>query len=245
VTPIWIDHLLVVCFAVLLPLRGATVGYRRVAALGGGVSDARVRFYRQSLVLHALVIVITLVSWRAAGREWSAIGLAVPDPGRLLAGIAAAFVAAAAHCWQGVVSQRDRSNHASQLQRLGRLDPLMPRTPLELDWFIVLLLVAAAGEEVLFRGFLTAYLASYLPWLAAVALSVVLFAFGHLYQGIKGIAQTLVIGALCMAFYVYTGSLWPAIVLHAGLNFVSALLGYAIVRAIPSRPASGADRRRP
>src|SRR4030095_7973558 len=114
------------------------------------------------------------------------------DVAVLLLGIAAASVSAGVHCWQGVVSQRDRNNHASQLERLGRLDPLMPRTRRELDWFIVLLLVAAGGEEVLFRGFLTAYLASYLPWLAAVALSVVLFAFGHLYQGIKGIAQTLV-----------------------------------------------------
>jgi len=86
---------------------------------------------------------------------------------------------------------------------------------------------------VLFRGFLTAYLQSFLPLAAAAAASVVVFAFGHLYQGAKGVAQTAIIGALCMIFYLATGSLWPSIVLHGGLNFVSAHIGHAIVRASP------------
>jgi membrane protease YdiL (CAAX protease family) len=117
------------------------------------------------------------------------------------------------------------------MERLGRLNPLMPRTRRELDQFVALLLVAACSEEILFRGYLTAYLASYMPFAVAAIVSVLVFAAGHLYQGAKGVVQTLIIGAVCMVFYVATDSLWPGIVLHGGLNFVSAHMGYAIVRS--------------
>jgi CAAX protease family protein len=232
-TPTWIDHALVLCFTVLLPLRGATLGYRRLAALADNDGHARMRFYRQSLALHGLAIALTAGTWLALDRPWAEIGLAVPDPGRLLVGLAAAFAGAALHYWQGAAAQRGRRNHALQRERLGRLNPLMPRTRRELDLFVVLLLVAAFGEELLYRGFLTAYLATFVPFTAAAVLSVVVFAIGHLYQGAKGVAQTLAIGALCMAFYLLTGSLWPGIVLHGALNFVSAHIGHAIVRATP------------
>jgi membrane protease YdiL (CAAX protease family) len=232
-TPYWLDHLLVLCFAVLLPLRGATIGYRRLASIPGDATSARKRFYRQSLLLHGLMLAATLVVWRVAGRSWLQLGLGVPNPLSLCIGLAAAFLGLGVHYYQGVAAQRRGNLHALQAARLGRLAPLMPRTRSELDLFVLLLLLAAFSEEVLFRGFLTAYLQSFLPLAAAAIVSVIAFAVGHLYQGAKGVAQTAIIGALCMIFYLATGSLWPSIVLHGGLNFVSAHIGHAIVRASP------------
>jgi membrane protease YdiL (CAAX protease family) len=231
-TPTWLDHALVLCFAVLLPLRGATIGYRRLVATGDA-ADARKRFYRQSLLLHGVMLLATLTAWHVADRRWSQLGLGVGDPWAVLVGFAAAFVALWIHYSQGIAAQRRGDMHAIQAARLGRLAPLMPRTRRELDVFILLLLLAAVSEEILFRGFLTAYLQSYAPLTVAAILSVLVFALGHLYQGAKGVVQTAVIGTLCMIFYLYTGSLWPSIVLHGGLNFVSAHIGHAIVRATP------------
>jgi membrane protease YdiL (CAAX protease family) len=235
-TPTWIDHALVLCFAVFLPIRGAVFGFRRLASLPVEAKDVRLRFYRSSLVLHAALMAITLVVWGAAGREWAALGLAARDPGRVLVAIAAAFVMLALHYWQGVTALQRPDAHTLGPARLGRLDPLMPRTRAELDAFLLLLVVAGCGEEILFRGYLTAYLASYLPLAIAAVVSVLAFALGHLYQGARGVAQTAVVGGLCMVFYLATGSLWPAIILHAGLNFVSAHIGHALVRsALPVR----------
>ena len=59
---------------------------------------------------------------------------------------------------------------------------------------------------------------------------IVAFAIGHAYQGLKGVVQTAIIGTVCTVLVLATGSLWPAIVLHAGLNFVSAHIGHALVR---------------
>ena len=232
-SPNWFDHALVLCFAVLLPLRGATVGYRRLAAIPADATSIRLRFYLQSLGLHVLVITLTLIAWGLSGREWQALGLGIPDPGAFLAGLAAAFAGAALHWLQGAMSRQpsQRRHHRRQLERLGRLNPLMPRTRRELDLFVALLLVAACSEEILFRGYLTAYLANYMSFVIAATLSVLVFAIGHLYQGAKGVVQTMIIGAICMIFYVSTGSLWPGVVLHGALNFVSAHVGYAIMRS--------------
>src|SRR5262245_266520 len=96
-TPTWLDHVLVLCFAVLLPLRGATVGYRRLAALDGDATSARKRFYLRSLLLHGLMLLATLVIWLTAGRSWAQLGLGVPDPWLVLVGLAAAFLGLGAH----------------------------------------------------------------------------------------------------------------------------------------------------
>jgi len=231
-TPTWLDHALVLCFAVLLPLRGATIGYRRLVATNGAAS-ARQRFYRQTLLLHGVMLAATLTVWFVADRSWSQLGLGVGDPWRLMIGLAAAFVTLWLHYYQGIAAQRRGNMHAAQAARLGRVSPLMPRTRNELDVFILLVLLAAVSEEVMFRGFLTAYLQSYAPLLVASIVSVLVFALGHLYQGAKGVATTAVIGTVCMIFYLSTGSLWPSILLHGGLNFVSAHIGHAIVRAMP------------
>ena len=229
-TPNWIDHLLVLGFAVVLPIRGATVGYRRLARLPADATSARVRLYRQSLLLHASIVVSTLLVWGIAGRDGRELGLAVPDPWLLLVALAAVFAGLGLHYWQGAAALKRPGSHALGLARLGRLDPIMPRTRVELDAFLLLLVVAAASEEILYRGYLTAYLSNYLSLPVAACISVIAFAIGHLYQGVKGIAQTAIVGATCMIVYLAVGSLWPSIVLHAGLNFVSAHIGYALVR---------------
>jgi membrane protease YdiL (CAAX protease family) len=226
----WLDHAFVFCFAVLLPIRGATLGYRRLADLDAHATRARLRFYRQSLLLHALIIVVALSIWGIEGRDWVVLGLGAPDPARVLVALAAVFTGLVLHWLQGAYALKRHRLHGRGHDRLGKLLPLMPRTRHELDALIVLLVVAAVSEEILFRGYLLLYLTSYMPLAAAAALSVVAFAIGHAYQGLKGVVQTAIIGTVCTVLVLATGSLWPAIVLHAGLNFVSAHIGHALVR---------------
>jgi membrane protease YdiL (CAAX protease family) len=81
-------------------------------------------------------------------------------------------------------------------------------------------------EEVVFRGFLLGRLhvlfgserARLRTSVAAVALSSVLFALGHAYQGALGLVQTFVAGASLATLVLLTRSLWPAIVAHAAID---------------------------
>ena len=71
-------------------------------------------------------------------------------------------------------------------------------------------------EEIFFRGFVFAGLAPRLGvWRSGIA-SALLFALFHLHPGV--LLPILLTGLLLAALYRYTGSLWPAVLAHAGQN---------------------------
>ena len=84
----------------------------------------------------------------------------------------------------------------------------------------------AAGieEELIYRGFLFAYLAAWLPDVPAVVVIVLagfVFGLGHLYQGASGIVKTGVLGVLFGVLYWMTGSLWAPMLLHIVVDLSS------------------------
>jgi membrane protease YdiL (CAAX protease family) len=87
------------------------------------------------------------------------------------------------------------------------------------DALVGTVLFGPFAEEVLFRGFLFTALWKHArwPWPAALAVSSVAFGFAHQYG--PG-AVTLTLGGAALAWIYYKwGSLWPAIGLHAWMNF--------------------------
>ncbi len=102
---------------------------------------------------------------------------------------------------------------------------IMPATPGEKGLFAVLTLAAGAGEEIVFRGFLTAFL---VPWFGSYMLAAlpVSAAFGilHGYQGPHGMARAGVTGLVLALGVAWTGSLWPSILAHTALNLLFGLV---------------------
>ncbi len=77
-------------------------------------------------------------------------------------------------------------------------------------------------EEVLARGFILDRCRRLLPGIwAPVLASSLLFGLGHAYQGWFGVLQTAVVGVVFARLVVRWGTLWPVILAHAGLNFIS------------------------
>jgi membrane protease YdiL (CAAX protease family) len=98
---------------------------------------------------------------------------------------------------------------------------LLPRTSTERWAFAGLALTAGVCEEILFRGFGLAYIRWLWPgathdWL--IALTSVPFGFAHIYQGARGVVLTGVVGALFASLVLSSGSLLPAMLLHALLD---------------------------
>ena len=114
------------------------------------------------------------------------------------------------------------------------LEALIPRTAREKRLFVYLSLAAGLGEEVAFRGYVFAQLVSFGlgPWGAAIT-SAVPFAALHAYQGWWGSLRTGLLGFGFAASVVLTGSLWPAVVAHAGIDVVGGLW---MVRWLLNRP---------
>lgn len=79
-----------------------------------------------------------------------------------------------------------------------------------------LCVLAPAGEELFFRGFLFEILAKKFPLPVAVLVSASLFAFAHLQP--QGFVGYLLPGIAAALLRQYTQSIWPGVILHSVLN---------------------------
>ncbi len=98
------------------------------------------------------------------------------------------------------------------------------------EWIAILAvaLVAPAAEELIFRGFLFGTLRQRMPWLAAAAVSGLVFAILHA-ASVGGYVLLLLpalflAGVALAAVYEWTRSLLPGMVCHASYNLFALLL---------------------
>ena len=95
----------------------------------------------------------------------------------------------------------------------------------ELAFGVVLVAIIAVGEETVFRGYLLLRLRSLTGSTAvAVALSSLIFALGHGYQGTAGTIAVGAIGVLLAVIYLWRGSIVAPVVLHFVQNFTGVVL---------------------
>ena len=114
---------------------------------------------------------------------------------------------------------------------------LMPVTRREKGVFALLSVAAGTSEEIVFRGFLPAFL---LPWtgsylVAALPVAVV-FGFLHAYQGRHGVVRTATVGVLLAVGVAWTGNLWPSIFAHVALDL---LFGLVLSKSLLGEPPAG------
>lgn len=120
-----------------------------------------------------------------------------------------------------------------QSVRSGRTTPprrrftaMLPRTAAQRRLAVLVALTAGVVEEVLFRGLLITAGVGILgvPVAVAALLSLLLFIWGHQYQGRAGMFGAGLLGAVFTGFYLISGSLLVPIVLHATQDLVALLL---------------------
>lgn len=86
---------------------------------------------------------------------------------------------------------------------------------------------AAFGEELLLRGFVLHRFSALAGTGTGVVLQAVLFALGHAYQGVTGMANLFVVGLIFGIAYLRAGrNLWPVIAAHGLIDTVSLTLLY-------------------
>lgn len=120
--------------------------------------------------------------------------------------------------------------------QLKEIDYLLPQSRAEIALFAGVSVTAGICEEVLFRGFLFAYLQA-APWNLDPAMTVLLasalFGFAHFGQGIKGMLLTGTVGLFLGALYIITGSLLAPIIVHILIDLRAAALCH--LRAVTLR----------
>tara|TARA_R110002072_G_scaffold118915_2_gene251489 strand:+ start:1728 stop:2480 length:753 start_codon:yes stop_codon:yes gene_type:complete len=183
---------------------------------------ARLKSYNETMGLLWLTAIVATVCWVASGRSLDEMGFGMTH-GSWRGGLAwGATVAATGYMiWaivESSVSRKARSSARKQVDAMGGLESIRPRTTAEHNRFVALAITAGITEEVIFRGFLIMALAWVMPiWLAAI-LSIAAFTLGHLYQGMSGLIRVLPTALILTLVFLIGGSLWPVIIIHAALD---------------------------
>ena len=223
--PSWIDWSFVAAFAGVWPAYENLVRLPRVKAeirLEG--SPRRIREYRFTMLQEWLLVAIAIALIVFDRRPWASVGLVLPQGAGLWWTIGIIVALAVLLRMQYGAATRTDAARASVNRQLTRVRWLLPASGPELAHFRALSVTAGVCEEILFRGYLMAFLLPLGGIGVAVALSSLLFGLAHGYQGVRGMVTSGVLGALMAGMYVLTGSLLAPILVHAMIDWSSGQL---------------------
>jgi CAAX protease family protein len=230
--PALLDTLYVLLFAAALPLFDYLVSWpafqRRWQA---DPARARRRLWAE-VIPHAWAVVAAgAVVWLYYDRSWESFGFSIPEGWQLWTSIGLILLLVAYLVPSAASVARNAEVRASVRQQAeGLTAAVLPHTRTDMYWFAGVSLTAGFCEEFLFRGYFIWVLSPWLGWWGAAALSLLIFASGHAYQGRSGVIRTGVAGLIFTLVVGILDSLWPAIVLHFLLDLGMGIIAWLALR---------------
>ena len=210
-------------------------------AIRAGAPGARMRFYRSTVAAEWLAALYVFALWFVWRRSWSALWLDAVRPlrfffGCLLAlGVIIFFVLQIRKVQKAMARPKVA---ASLRQKLAFAHALVPETPAERRTFWLVSLTAGVCEEIIYRGFLIWLVANWTGLIAAVVISSIVFGLGHIYLGVVQVPRTAIVGFVLALVVLASGSLLPAILIHAAIDLNSGEIAFRVAQASsPNAPA--------
>lgn len=131
---------------------------------------------------------------------------------------------------------RNKEKIEKTKQKWLRDIPILPVNSVEFKHFLVVAFTAGVCEEIIFRGFFINYFLAINEdnlmgkWLATF-IPAFLFAFGHIYQGNKAVAKTMIMAMLFGWIFLLTKSILLLILLHFLVDVIGGYLAYRILKS--------------
>jgi uncharacterized protein len=223
------DHLV---FALLLAIPFVEWRWtwpRFLARLATGERDVRWRFYRGVVLSQWIVVLVLMAYWRFRQRPWAWLLLGRSTPLRFACGMAIGLLGVGFLYWQRVFILSSNQGAAAARRQLESAAPLLPHSLDENRMFKIVSVTAGVCEEILFRGFLLWYFTGWTGTMVAVLLSSLVFGLGHIYMGGSHVPKTAGAGVVIACLAVASGSLLPAMLIHAATDWNSGELGYRLI----------------
>ena len=210
-------------------------------AIRAGVAGVRTSFYRSTIAAEWFATLYVFALWILWRRSWSALWLDAIRPlrfflGCLLAlGVIIFFVLQIRKVQKALARPKVA---ASLRQKLAFAHALVPETPAERRAFWLVSITAGVCEEVVYRGFLIWLVANWTGLIAAVVISSIVFGLGHIYLGVAQVPRTALVGLVLAIIVLASGSLLPAILIHAAIDLNSGEIAFRVAQASsPNAPA--------
>ena len=235
--PTVVDHLFVLLLAVGVPIEAvASIRWLR-REVAKDELGARMRWYARTIIWEWSAAAVLVAWWGFAGRSPGTLGFSWPSGTGFAVCLGLTLGAIALLAAQARSARRDPASVVRALDGLDAIRGFLPHTEAELRRFYKVGVTAGIVEELIYRGFVMWYVASYAPVWLAIAASAVLFGAGHLYQGVNGAIRVVALGLVAGALYWGSGSIWLPMVLHAALDVVQGRMIFLALRE--SQSATG------
>ena len=196
---------------------------------------ARLWLWSSWMIMLWMLVAAIVVLWLFEARSWGALRLVMPHGWRLWGsmGLVLLLVLALAIAYARTVARITRRKRPKPVERANpNAIELYPHTSNELGMWLALSLSAGFCEELVFRGyFLWVFQPMFGLW-GAAAFSVVAFGLGHAYGGGKGILGSAAVDLLLTLVVLISGSLLPAIALHALVDIGQGLVAWRVLRRV-------------
>jgi membrane protease YdiL (CAAX protease family) len=212
----FIDHLLMLIFAVGYPIYSAVDNRRFIREIEAGKKADLAKEYLETSAYQWIGLAFLAAAWLALARPAADLGLMAPG-GRgfyVSVGLLALACLFLVISWRSV-KKLTADEKAAQVETLGDVVHFLPRTPRDHRAFFVVSITAGIVEEIVYRGFFIWYFVHFMPLWSAVIVSSIVFGLSHEYQGVGGIIRTALVGLLFAVIYVLSGSIWISIIGHA------------------------------
>jgi len=115
-----------------------------------------------------------------------------------------------------LASKKVREKNKAELTE-DKVADVIPRTKKEKRLYLLFIFSSAVSEEVVCRGFTVFLLQTVFPSIPIFLIILIpsmLFGIGHIWQGLEGVIECGLVGALFMCLFLVTGSLLLPIILH-------------------------------
>ncbi len=193
-------------------------------------STFRVRIYIFFIVYQWLLAAAIFVAWTIDARPWSTLLLGTTHPigFTICIGLAAAY---GSFAFLQIERLNDPKIAVKARKQFAEFEWLAPHSIAERRLWILAAITAGCCEELFFRGFLFALATLYMPVVATVLTTSILFGLYHAYYGPAGIAKTGAVGLVLSLVALISGSLLPAMLLHALIDSINGDAGYRVASA--------------
>jgi membrane protease YdiL (CAAX protease family) len=189
--------------------------------------QARLWLWPAWMIMLWTLVAAGVALWLFEARAWGALRLTIPHGWRLWGAIG--LVLALVITYARTIVRIARSKRRKRIKTGNpNVEKLSPHTQSELIWWVALSLSAGFCEEFIFRGYLIWAFQPLVGLWGAAAFSLAAFAMAHAYQGVKGILGTAIVGSLFTLVVLISGSLWPAIALHALVDIEQGLMAWLV-----------------
>ena len=226
-----VDHVLMLLLFVVQPIQGALESRYYLAKAQAGELLERVRFYRQTMAVEWLFLLLLIAAWFDFGRPVADLGFVMSGGAGFWAGVLFCIAVSGylLYSWR-TVKRANEAEKTRYAESLGELLHFLPQSKRELHNFYAVSVTAGIVEEIVYRGFVIWYFSQYMPLWGAVVASSVAFGLGHSYQGTKGALRISVVGLALGTLYVVSGSIWLPIVAHVLGDILQGAAIYELLR---------------